>query len=505
MSVRQHYLIAQLAAIRVTGLVERHFDREVDTYVTVSVDGEQQLETGVYLNSLNPEWHFPEPLKLMVHASSILKFTLYRRRKSRDVFGDKLLGQVEDMLYTYVTNPGKLFELPSKMNWVHRENAALSVNLDVDYSSDAHEVLDNAEEKLCGAFIKTARGHGGPMAEALTALGDSIESLDQLVQFVDGVVDIHPMCKAAWTLLSSVYKAFKSQRAQDAAMRELAVELKDTLAHVRLCRNIHDIPGAGPVVQELARLVAECASLMDESISGAVILRAARSAASQTLGLRAGACARKLKSLQTKFDRLMAASMHNDVSELKDHIQFLHNRASSPPPPPPPPCYCSPYASPLQQPMLLPSYPYASPHSLPELPISVQSLPSISQGDSQAPIMPMPIPRPSSPSPYTSPQPRVLLSPAPLFSSPAPSLSSIPSFCFSPPGGTPASSCSSFVPLPEVDMPQGRVLPGAPYVAEPEQTPCLHRPSCCQCSRSSSVCSRAESEVQAAGYKMLWG
>ena len=76
------------------------------------------------------------------------------------------------------------------MNWTHSHMASLSVAVDIDYSSDAEEVLDHAEEKLHGAIFKTIAGHAGPMAEALDALGHSIESLDQLVQFVDGIVDV---------------------------------------------------------------------------------------------------------------------------------------------------------------------------------------------------------------------------------------------------------------------------------------------------------------------------
>ena len=94
-----------------------------------------------------------------------------------------------EISYIFIT-ADKTFPLPNKMNWVHSRSAFLTVTLDVDYSADADRVLDQAEEKLHGAIYKTVHGRSGPMAEALSALGHSIESLDQLVNFLDGVVDV---------------------------------------------------------------------------------------------------------------------------------------------------------------------------------------------------------------------------------------------------------------------------------------------------------------------------
>lgn len=53
-------------AIEIHGLKERHFDLSADTFVTVSVDGEQQLQTPVVENDLNPTWSFNPPFGLYV-------------------------------------------------------------------------------------------------------------------------------------------------------------------------------------------------------------------------------------------------------------------------------------------------------------------------------------------------------------------------------------------------------------------------------------------------------
>ncbi len=51
-------------AIQVNGLRERHFDRHVDTFVTVAVDGEQQFQTEVVPQCLQPKWTFKEHINL---------------------------------------------------------------------------------------------------------------------------------------------------------------------------------------------------------------------------------------------------------------------------------------------------------------------------------------------------------------------------------------------------------------------------------------------------------
>ncbi|PSR70911.1 hypothetical protein PHLCEN_2v13225 [Hermanssonia centrifuga] len=61
---QQQAVTAKLNAIQVDGLRERHFDRHVDTFVTVAVDGEQQFQTEVVPQCLQPKWTFKEHINL---------------------------------------------------------------------------------------------------------------------------------------------------------------------------------------------------------------------------------------------------------------------------------------------------------------------------------------------------------------------------------------------------------------------------------------------------------
>ena len=59
-------------------------------------------------------------------------------------------------------------------------------------------------------------------------------------------------------------QALRGMRERDGKVRELSIALRDALARARHCRDLKAIPGASNVVKELARLVAQGATLIDE-------------------------------------------------------------------------------------------------------------------------------------------------------------------------------------------------------------------------------------------------
>ena len=75
------------------------------------------------------------------------------------------------------------------MNTVHWDKAQLRAVLAVDWSAPV-DPLDHAEDRLHGAIDRTLRQEPSSKSEALVALGHAMGSLDQLVNFVDGIVDV---------------------------------------------------------------------------------------------------------------------------------------------------------------------------------------------------------------------------------------------------------------------------------------------------------------------------
>ena len=125
-------------------------------------------------------------------------------------------------------------------------------------------------------------------------------------------------------------QAFKFQIAQDNAIKDLAGELKETLIHARSCRDLRTMPNAMNPVQELARLTAECASLLDESMKHALLgksinklryveilnrgftfaARTAKTAASKTLHHRITDCNGRLKKLRKNLQMVLLINIH---------------------------------------------------------------------------------------------------------------------------------------------------------------------------------------------------
>lgn len=54
------------------GMRERTFQRPIHTFVTISVDGDQQLQTELSADTLTPRWSFSPPLRLYVVLLSFL-------------------------------------------------------------------------------------------------------------------------------------------------------------------------------------------------------------------------------------------------------------------------------------------------------------------------------------------------------------------------------------------------------------------------------------------------
>ncbi|KAF7798308.1 hypothetical protein EIP86_009529 [Pleurotus ostreatoroseus] len=252
-----------MSVSKLYGLRPRTLGRATHTYVVISVEAEQMhtVTTPTVVNSLNPEWHFDEPLKIAVYPSSTIRFTVYRQRRTHLV-GDKHLGILEAPLFTYIDEVNTIHQLDTK-DCLTYETGSIRVHLEVDTEIVRYGNLEYAGDKI--QSVKEAHGAEGPKKHMSggAVLRQALVALDQLVDVVDGIAEIHPWCKTAWALLSCVTKAIRYQHEQDRIVRELIDELEHALAYTRECRDIQPIPDTTNVIKSLAKLVAEGATLID--------------------------------------------------------------------------------------------------------------------------------------------------------------------------------------------------------------------------------------------------
>ncbi|KAJ3556017.1 hypothetical protein NM688_g2261 [Phlebia brevispora] len=297
---KQQTIFVSLKRISLHGLRQRTHHRPTDSFVEISVCSEDdvKIHTRVIEDNLNPVWEFSPPHKLRLYPSSSIRFAIYRRRKTESL-GAKLLGVFEAPLFTFLDERDVLHPLDTK-KCITTETGKIRVDLEVDTSGvkvELDSMFDNAEEKLHHAKDVLAESdHGG------SAMKHAMDSLSQLVKLVDGIVEIHPWCKTAWTLLSSVCKAINSQRDNDGAVNELLDELRNALAYTRECRDLKPVPNTTNVIKALARLVAEGATVIDAYMKHSRAGRTLRSASGVSQELdRIKHCRAQLVELQEKL------------------------------------------------------------------------------------------------------------------------------------------------------------------------------------------------------------
>ncbi|KAJ3555608.1 hypothetical protein NM688_g2481 [Phlebia brevispora] len=322
----QQPVFINLRAIHIQGLRQRTLGRATDSFVTVSVDGEQQFQTLPIRNSLNPEWTFSEPHRLSLYPSSSISFTVYRGRKT-EIFREKYLGTFEAPLLTFIDGGESPHTLDTR-HCITTETGTISVHLEVDSSTaglDLEDLFHRAADNMQHVVASSGRRHTPePRLEtAGSILHRALIHLDELIKVADNIADIHPWSKVAWALLSAVYKAIRSYKEKDDKIKEFANVLGNALARARECRNLKAIPGKTNVVVGLTKLVAEGATLIDEYMKHSAAGRMARSAfgLSHALETRIDRCRTKLDELNKELwmDLLIRTYQNGTVQLSRPH------------------------------------------------------------------------------------------------------------------------------------------------------------------------------------------
>ncbi|KAI0345513.1 hypothetical protein BDW22DRAFT_882923 [Trametopsis cervina] len=311
--IQEKELIARVEGMKLFG-VREHIQRPPHSFITIAVDGEQQIQTPISEDTLSPTWSFSSPLKLMVRASSIITCSVYREHMVLSKLGNKnhYCGQVEMELQTVLTDP--YMRHPVQVPWYSREeNLELSVQITLEPTFRQDMLLEHAAETLQG---HRQRHDSTKSNTAMSLIGFAVENLDQLVNIVDGLVEIHPMCKVAWMILGSVYKAFKNQHELDGHSKRLAAELKETLAYAKECRDLKAIPEATDVILEIAKLVVQSASVFDAHMKHSITTRTVIGAANKTNQNRLLACDEQLKVLRKKLQEVLTIRIFQGQSIL---------------------------------------------------------------------------------------------------------------------------------------------------------------------------------------------
>jgi len=194
-------LISHLTDIKIVGLLQKTSTGGLpDPFAVVYVDEEMQWESKAQLRTPTPHWQVDTLLS--IRPSSTIKVEL-RRRSMLFRFRHKtyLLGQLTGRI-------SELLENDSLLALTDENEAAMLVDTHIIHATQEHASVFTAVSGLATTSLSIARTVHGTNKAFSTCISQALISLGNIVSFVDEVAEVHPICHAAWVVLSSVYKVF---------------------------------------------------------------------------------------------------------------------------------------------------------------------------------------------------------------------------------------------------------------------------------------------------------
>ncbi|KAJ6609708.1 hypothetical protein B0H10DRAFT_2225724 [Mycena sp. CBHHK59/15] len=220
------------------GLLQR---RAPNLYVAIDLDGVRTHRTHTTKRDLAPKWNDISTLS-SDNPSSTLLLCLYH--------DTSFPGKPDTCLKTLDINIDDLLELCAeekvvnlKLNGeLYKQSAVtLAVQLGPIGPTEAGTVeIINAQrdiENLAIGAVGSRRMDTAPQSQAdqsalLSALGIVISKLDIIVRMGDEIAKIHPYANVAWQVLTSTYKAVKTQQETDNKLAKLVQTMAEVYSFV---------------------------------------------------------------------------------------------------------------------------------------------------------------------------------------------------------------------------------------------------------------------------------
>ncbi|KZO89957.1 hypothetical protein CALVIDRAFT_569468 [Calocera viscosa TUFC12733] len=273
--------------VTIQGLPKRGFYKsKANYYVAISIDGKEVWKSReIQTKESMVVWEEAEE-KTEFDATSVSKLEVKgcKRHSSRPV---EEVGTVELPLNEWLEAIS-----PTALNQGSPSSDTppilikISVTKKDDKAADAilktplHKAVEEADAYATAAFQRKA-GVLDTISEAadkIDAAKDSetdigktwnplLEKLSVFANLMDGVSEVHPYVKMAWTVLSAAYKVVKAQQGRDKEIRELLEKLKtvyEFLCDAEEYRAVLNDKAREGVLSRLAVQTVECAQFISE-------------------------------------------------------------------------------------------------------------------------------------------------------------------------------------------------------------------------------------------------
>ncbi|KAL5512554.1 hypothetical protein ACEPAG_3207 [Sanghuangporus baumii] len=123
--------------------------------------------------------------------------------------------------------------------------------------------VDMAERRVEGIQARKDKA-----ASAESAIGPVIQAVDQIVEIVDTVAEIHPLFDLSWKAVSALYKLVSYQFKADAKLVDMVVKMKDAFHFSTAAHSLNDrTEMLKPTIKELLDETAKCCRAVDKYAS----------------------------------------------------------------------------------------------------------------------------------------------------------------------------------------------------------------------------------------------
>ncbi|KAL5531875.1 hypothetical protein ACEPAF_5438 [Sanghuangporus sanghuang] len=204
-------------------------------------------------------------------SSSLINVSIKQVRKHSQ---DRLLGHVdinEDI--TKLLRESLPYELKRNLTRTIRSvfrreqtTSAGSIHLCLnvtDAQARARLWVDMAERRIEGI-----RARKDKAASADSAIGPVIQAMDQIVEIVDTIAEIHPLFDLSWKAVSALYKLVSYQFKTDAKLLDMVNKMKDAFHFSAEAHSLSDrTEKLKPTIKELLDETAECSRAVEKYAS----------------------------------------------------------------------------------------------------------------------------------------------------------------------------------------------------------------------------------------------
>ncbi|KAF8817315.1 ankyrin, partial [Phlegmacium glaucopus] len=159
------------------------------------------------------------------------------------------------------------------------------------------------------------------------AVTSTVSTLGQVLKLTKTIMDqlsqVHPILKASWTIVSTVYQAVQETDLQDESIRELAITLREMLGTANAIPDLPVIPHTTDVIEAISRQSLQVASLIHEYTKLPWIGRTVKIQIPGDLKSRIDKCQKSCAALKDDFYSRLHLDTNTQVKETGRRLEAI--------------------------------------------------------------------------------------------------------------------------------------------------------------------------------------